>query len=493
MSETRARRSLPRFQASHLALMSAAALLFMFCESKELAMNDLAIYLAQGREMAELGGLADVDRYTHTVEGMKFLNGTWGSQVVFWALWKMGSVDALQMLLATAVCSTILIVAWGARRASGNPNALGLGGMLCAWLVVQNLGLRPQLFSLPLFAGYAAIALSVRPTWKTMLASAAIVAVWTNLHGSFILAPILSGGIAVGLFWEDRKQLPEAIGHLITSAIAFAAALLNPYGLAIYRYVAENSRSPAGRGLTEWAPTSIAEPAGIRMAVAAAILALVFALHRRLPARRDLPALLAFTFLALTAIRHVVWLGMLVPIMATRVFPPKEEAADAPAPATNPEGLHPVFGFGAVIFWLAAVLYQMPVLRPDARTGDALIEARFNSSTPVRLAAWAADNGVKGKLFNSMEWGGYFAYRLPPDAKLFVDVRIWIYPQEIWDDMLRISEAEHGWEDILDRHEVEFAILDRRFHHKLLPYMTASDRWEQIYSDDLGLIFKRRR
>ena len=486
---------LPRFQASHLALMSAAALLFMFCEGKELAMNDLAIYLAQGREMEAIGGLADVDRYTHTVGGMKFLNGTWGSQVVFWALWKAGSVDALQMLLASAVCSTILIVAWGAKKASGNPNALGLGGLLCAWLVVQNLGLRPQLFSLPMFAAYAAIALSLRPTWKTMLASAAIVAVWTNLHGSFILAPILSACIAVGVFWETRS-IQAARGHAITSAIAFAAALVNPYGFAIYQYVAENSRSPAGRGLTEWAPTSLSEPAGIRLAVAAAIVTVVFALHRRLPARRDIPALLAFTFLALTAFRHVVWLGMLLPIMATRVFPPEttaKESGATPADAASPSGVNPFFGLGAIVFWLAAVLYQMPLLRPDARTGDELIAARFTPSTPVRIAAWAADHGVTGKLFNSMEWGGYFAYRLPPEAKLFVDVRIWIYPQAIWDDMLRISEAEHGWEEILDRHQVDYAILDRRFHHSLLPYMTASDRWEQIYSDELGLIFKRRR
>ena len=171
--------------ASKLLLVSCAALLFLFCESVKIASNDLAIFLAQGREMSEVGGFSDVDTFTHTVAGEAFLNGTWGTQRIFHAIWRVAGWGGLQLALACAVCGTVLLTGWGARRAGRSPAAAGFGALLSVWLVVQNLGMRPQLFALPLFALYAVIAMTVPPTLATGVASALLVAVWANLHGSF--------------------------------------------------------------------------------------------------------------------------------------------------------------------------------------------------------------------------------------------------------------------------------------------------------------------
>ncbi len=484
--------------AAQLTVLSAAALLFLFCEGKQLAMNDLGIYLAMGREMAEQGGIADVDGFTHTVDGARFLNGTWGSQLLFFHLWRMGGYGALQLLLAFSVCATVVTAALGARRAAkGSDPALGFGALLSAWLVVQNLGLRPQLFSLPLFAGYAALALSCRPSWLTIALSAAIVALWANLHGSFVIAPILSLLVAAGVLWETlpaganpvrhaietMKTRSEAFGHSLTAGAALLAGALNPYGIGIYTYVAENSSSPSARGLTEWFPTSIGSPQGIRVVVAAVLIGLAFWRSRRSFAKRDLPALGAFLFLALTAVRHVVWLGMIVPIAVARAFPARE--------GEEPKRYPAAVGWVAVAIWGAFLAAESPLLHARATTEDAEVRARFTKDTPVDLATWCAGNGVRGKLFNSMEWGSYLAWRLPPEAKLFVDVRIWIYPDPVWNEYLEVSKAVHGWEEILDRHEVEWAILEKRFHWQLLPYIAESPLWEKAYEDDLGLVYRR--
>jgi hypothetical protein len=156
-----------------------------------------------------------------------------------------------------------------------------------------------------------------------------------------------------------------------------------------------------------------------------------------------------------------------------------------------PRGQPALFAAALAIFWAIVLVAESPMVRVHGLVGDADVSARFTKDTPVALAAWAADHEVRGRLFNTMEWGSYLAWRLP-ETRLFVDVRIWIFPEDVWSDFLRVSNGLEGWEEILDRRQVEWAILDRRFDRELIPRMSVSSRWEQVYADDNGLIFRRR-
>jgi len=454
--------------------------------------------------MAEQGGFADVDAFTHTVDGEPFLNGTWASQRLFYELWRIGGWGALQLTLACAVCGTVLLTAWGARRAGRSTAVAGFGAMLSVLLVVQNLGMRPQLFALPLFAAYATMAMTMRPTLVTGAVSAAMTVVWANLHGSFAIAPVLSVCVAAGAAWEDAspERSPrewaravvrsllhgEGRAHLLTAGAVAAAACINPYGVSIWIYVALNTSSPAARGLSEWQRTTITDACGVRLLLGVIAIGLAVALRRRLPSRRDVPAMLAFVFLALTAIRHVVWTGMVLPIAFARLLSPTPALAQAP-----PERrLNPVFAIVFFGFWISILVGMSPWVKVRGVSGDAEVAARFTPDTPVALTAWAEANGVKGPLFNSMEWGGWLVWRLPATTA-FVDARIWIFPDDVWNEYLQISGARGDWEDALDRRQIEWAILERRFHwHELAPAMKASGRWELLYEDEDGLVFRRR-
>lgn len=494
--------------ASQLLLFSCGALLFLFCESVQIPTNDLAIYLAQGREMAQQGGFADVDAFTHTVDGESFLNGTWAAQRAFYEIWRLAGWGGLQITLAFAVCGTVLLTAWGARRAGRSAQASGFAALLAAWLVVQNLGIRPQLFALPLFAAYAAIAMTVPPTLATGIGSAAIVFIWANLHGSFAVAPVLSVLVAGGVAWEhasgerSRGEWARAVvrslvrgegrAHLFTAAAVAAAACLNPYGASIWIYVALNTSSPASRGLSEWQRTTITDACGVRLLGSVVVIGALIAWRRRFPARRDVPAMVAFVALALTAIRHVVWTGMVLPIGFARILARAPGPADPAAAQPDPERRLPLaVGVVFFAFWGAILIGMSPWVKVRA-TGDAEITARFTKDTPVALTAWAAENGVRGPLFNSMEWGGFLVWRIP-ETTAFVDARIWIFPDDIWNEYLQISGAQGDWEDALDRREILWAVLERRFHgFELAPAMSASSRWEKVYEDETGLIFRRR-
>ena len=457
--------------------------------------------------MAALGGFADIDAFTHTVDGTAFVNGTWGAQRLFYEIWRVAGWNGLQLTLACALCGTVLLTAWGARRAGRSTSVAGFGAMLAGWLVVQNLGMRPQLFALPLFAAYATLAMTVPPTLVTGAACAALACVWANFHGSFVIAPVLSASVAAGVAWEaaaaERSWAEwaraamrtllrgEGRAHLLTAAAVAAAACVNPYGVSIWLYVALNTSSPAARGLTEWQRTTITDACGVRLLGAVIAMGLVVALRRRMPARRDVPAMIAFLFLALTAIRHVVWTGMIFPIAFARLLAPTP--AELAATRSSAERrLHPILAFVFFALWMSMLVGMSPWVKFRGLSGDEEVKARFTKDTPVTLTAWAAENGVSGKLFNSMEWGGYLVWRLP-DATAFVDARIWIFPDDVWAEYLQISGARGDWEDALDRRNIRWAVLERRFHEDdLVPAMEASARWEGVYEDEFGLVFRRR-
>jgi hypothetical protein len=188
--------------------------------------------------------------------------------------------------------------------------------------------------------------------------------------------------------------------------------------------------------------------------------------------------------LALSAIRHVMWTGMIWPIVLARVLDPPRE--DDP-----PVRYHPALGVGFVLFWLVFLVKTSPFVRVHGLSGDADVTARFDKETPAALVAWVAEHGVTGKVYNTMEWGSLLAWRAP-EAKLFVDLRIWIFPDSVWNEYLGDSYAKAGWEDAMDRRGLAYAILDRRFDETLIPQMAKSLRWEQVYADDLGLVFQRK-
>jgi hypothetical protein len=487
-----------------LVVLAVTGFLFQLCESKRLGTNDLGIYLALGRAMAAGARLADVDTFTHTVPGAHYVNGTWGASLAFFKVWEAGGYPALQMLLTASAVVTVLLVAWGARRASGGSSiAAGAASVIAALLLAQNLGMRPQLFALPLFALHAVVVWTMRPSAATVVLAAVVAAAWTNLHGAFLLVPVLSGAFAAGAAWEAWATRGAGLGedgvaaneahvtasrdarwHAATALVALGATLLNPYGPGIYRYVLDNMTISMDRALEEWAPTWTSTGVSLRLAAAVAVVVIACWRTKSWPSRRELPALIAFTLLAVSGIRYVAWLAMLFPLALAQCLPRREsETAGA---------LHPGWGAALVIFFVPQLLILSPSWRTRGQEAEAKAAAQFDENAPIALTQWAAANGIEGRLFNPMEWGGWLAWRLAPRATTFVDIRVWIYPDEVWTDFRDVSNAAPGWEDTLDRHKIDYAMLDRRFDEDLLAPMEASPRWEKVYEDAQGVVYRRR-
>jgi hypothetical protein len=101
------------------------------------------------------------------------------------------------------------------------------------------------------------------------------------------------------------------------------------------------------------------------------------------------------------------------------------------------------------------------------------------------------------RIFSRFEWGEYLGWALRRHGySIFMDARIEIYPDDVWDQYMAVTQGRGDWEDILNAHRVDYLLLDSSYHGQgLLPLVEKADsRWQKIPLPDEGkaVLFVRR-
>ncbi len=471
-----------------LLLGAVTGLALLLVLTRPLPTNDYSIYVAMGRQMMAQGGLLERDPFTFTVHGEPFQHASWG-----WALlctWshQLSGYQGIRIALAAAVLATLLGLWFLARRAGAGPRAAAVASLYAWVLLLGNLGARSQTAIYPLFLLVLALALRPPRPWLSAAAGLALGWVWTQLHGSFPIALLAVGAIGVGAGIEARK--PRGCAPSLALGLGLLlGTMLGPYGPGIWSYVYTNGAIPRERAILEWYAPAVFSFAGLRLYGALLLwAALLLSRRGRMPPGHWL-LLLGFAAMATTATRIVAWFGLAtaVPLalLITGPGPPGQPSQALSRPQRLALG-------GAALCWLGLLAYGTPGRVPLA------------DDTPVELADHLASAAPSGRVFAPMEAAGYLAWRfhrpssdpaLPLGSTAwptFLDMRVWIFPDEIWGEYESISAAEPGWEARLDRWEVSHLLLSHSYHGRgLLPAARASGRWELLHEDATGALFGR--
>jgi hypothetical protein len=188
----------------------------------------------------------------------------------------------------------------------------------------------------PRAAGFSLLCLSLlivlvdgeRRRWRVWLVPP-LVALWANLHGAFLVGLLFFALVVVGGAIDARLgRRPESFGRrFLLLGVALPAVLVTPLTLGIFDYLGALSGNPLLPRLTfEWDPT-VEHP--LLLLVAAAFAGFAVHVFRSAPAPRPLEPLLvaaAFSALAVTATRHLLWLGPLAFYLVRRAGRPGEIA-----------------------------------------------------------------------------------------------------------------------------------------------------------------------
>jgi hypothetical protein len=140
---------------------------------------------------------------------------------------------------------------------------------------------------------------------------------------------------------------------------------------------------------------------------------------------------------------------------------------------------------------VAVVILGVAVALPWWRSSGSAGSPPLLTEAPDDLVAAAArSSGAGDHVWVDQVWGSWFEYRLP-DRLLFVDSRIELFPQSVWNDYLDVANGREGWQDTLDRWGVDVAVLSTRQSGELLERIAHDSGWRRTYTNDDGSVYVR--
>lgn len=466
--------------------------------------------LAGGRDVVQ-GRLGAPDDWAFTTGGRVWINQNWLSHLVMYSSWRAGGETGLLTLKAALLALMAGLLFLDARRRSGQgvvaaPIAAGLVAA-CFHFVL----LRPNLFTLTLVPLALLLLHAAFERRRLIWWAVPLLALWSNLHGGFVLGLAMVGlwmACVVAEDWRGRgaAALPAAGPLAACFAACVAACTLSPFGLTNLKEPLVVASSPGWRLVPEWLPLLANRrlPFPWEFFVVLGALAVLGAVRLfagagprparkpAAPARRAPLAPLAFDLLLLAAVTAMAF--------QSRRFVPLAILASAPPLALVAGGLARRFGRAVPIGLAAGVVVAVAALawrnlepyRPDhpVRAGSTVFDRMHTVSDffPVSAGRFLAANRISGNVMSAWEWEGYLRW-VHPATRLFVGGRAQqIYPFAVLEHWTRVMSTEQG-PRLLREAGVPLAVVSPAMGFgPLMSRLAATREWVGIYSDGRVLV-----
>ena len=300
--------------------------------------TDNWIAVGTGRYIIETGKVPTTDPFSYTFQGQPFFNQNWLSHVAFYLLYEYVAPSAIVFFtwgMNLAIYGLVALATW--LRARSWFAALLAAGTIapCARHLYDT---RPQTVSYVLFAILGLLFhYYLRPRARENLWLAGLMfpllLIWSNAHGSFILAYVLVAAFVIcwvattGLRipflrrFEVPTTLRETAVFAVSAVLAFVLTVaFGPYGFSNFTHSFVVQESPLWKQVAEWNPPWVVAGAGlptigfwIALAIGGSALLGVVAFHVavRRPAYRgeSLMLLLSWGAISMAVFAMVIAIG----------------------------------------------------------------------------------------------------------------------------------------------------------------------------------------
>ncbi len=433
---------------------------------------DLAYQVRAGDMILATGAIPRVDTFTFTVAGQPWTDQQWLAQVLLAAVHRLGGWELLAVLRATLVVAMVALLVAVARLRGAGLRSASVLALLAFLVAAPALALRPQLFAIVVFGALLVLVAGRERRPRLFLAAPLLVALWANLHGSFVLAPLL-----LGYAWlDDLARRRPARRSSAVLVVGTAATCLTPFGAGVWAYAFGIGADPliAAR-VSEWQRTSpLSVPGALFYASAVAAAGIAWRGRSRM-AWPDWLWLGGLMALGVWAERGVAWWPAgAVPVVASALG---GLGAERPNPRALPAGMRPLNALVAAALAIA-ILLALPWWRvPDPLAG----RVGLLSYAPSGLAAALREHVAAGsRVFVPQTWASWFEWAVP-DATYFVDSRFELFPASVWSTDDAIAGGGAPASDALDRWQVQAVVLPES-------WPAPAGAWTTAYRDADGSI-----
>jgi hypothetical protein len=432
------------------------------------------------------------DLYWQIPEGREVLRGTiphdvpWAIGAPPWtdhewlfealAAWcyDRGAFVVLVVLCALAAAAAPLLAYAAARDLGYDWAGTSFAVLLVAASTSVSWSERPQNFVLLAFLALLWIMWrGARPWWAPL----PVACVWSNLHASGVLAPVLCVAFAAAYAVAGGPREPRARRSLAAALAALAGTLLTPQGPKLWAYAIGSmaDRNHSHRYIAEWLPLfneDVLKAALVWLLVVAVVVA------ASLARRRDdvAPSLIGAAFLVLTVLHARFALFCAAAAM------PLVAGALRTMLGALPDVRESRFSRALLAVPAIAALAGVSV----AATSPGLATDRGYADARELLAR----HHVAGPIFAEYTAAAYLAAFAALPVRVMIDSHGDPFDAQAWDDEFVLEHAAPGWDGVLRRRKLDVVVLPAG--HLLGRAVAESPRWMRLDRTPNAVLFVAR-
>lgn len=481
-----------RRQFEYLAL---AALLITFLGFFAVKVWDIDFWwhIAAGKNMLETGTIPSTDPFgiynATNAWGQTVLKSQWLGQVILYSTYSTFGLDGI-ILLRAAVLTLCLAIVYIRCRFTATSSLFSLSITALAGLaILSHTGERPQLFSfLYLSIVFLLLDAYMHSAKRWLLyCIPLVILVWSNTHAGAALGVVALGLFGAGSLLENRHAgmrwfTPSIRLMLVVVALSSVALICTPNGFAtVHRiifvenifFVGDNPlRDRVSEYAYPWTVWPITQYYWIFMAITVA----------------SLPGFLAHTYwkqgivvvaialISITAYRYIPFFVLLAAPYVAASLNRLLVKVRPPAVAVN-------------LFFLVATLGLLIYgFKQDRVFQHGLQAHRF----PVGAVEFMRDHQLSGRVFNTMNWGGYLTWQLQGRATAFIDGRM-LDPQRLvpYTHILWITpEGQRFFQQgNFDLVLIPYGNQLSQEKYPLVDYLLRRPDWQVAYRDNDSYLF----
>ncbi len=507
-------------------------LVIVFATAHPVLDPDMWWHLAVGEAILQHHSVHFIDPLSFTNPKV-WVNSQWLAEAVFAALYRRLGIWGLEVLALLLKVAAFLLVfkatnappltkvwvtvlfAFGALPVIGGARPQLLSFLFLAWLtlIIHRYRQKPEMWVRGAECevqshSEAKTNLSFRSIFRTshtaLRTLPLLFALWSNTHSFYPIAFVLILLAIAADYLNDRKGARDegrgtmteqrpVLGSVWRRQMALAlilsvvAVMVTPFGWHSPKQVLVNIVQSSQLPIEEWKP-AIAMRHPLVLIWAFLLLLWIFCLAWS-PKRPDALELLWGAFATLSALMGVrmivLWCIVLAPFVGEHLGQWISQTAQETT--KHRQSSVPVWLPSLTLTFIAFLAGLVLALR--FKPSEFI--KREQKEYPQKAVAWLKGAGLRGNCLTRYDWGGYLAWQLRGQVKVFVDGRADFYPPKIMNDFIAAYFGKANWRSVLDRYGVTMVIAPPDAPISNLLSMHASG-WRCVYRDRVAVVFIRR-
>jgi hypothetical protein len=426
--------------------------------------GDVSWHIATGRWILE-HGVPSADPFSHSMPGKAWVAHEWLPDIIYATAFHLARYSGLAITVCAALMALFGIVMSRLRNQVSLPS-LALTMMLLIIVLTPFMLARPHLLVWPVLAGWTALLLHYRDRGRAPpLFIAAIMILWTNMHGSFPLGLVVAATVSLDALIEKQWDRHLLLSWLTFGIVSGLGALVNVNGMAGITYPFETIRMETLPTIQEWQASS---PKSTPWFYVALIGTIGLCLYRG--ARFRLGEILLLMFLlamAFSQVRHQSWLAIVAALIVPLHLRGSGELRQA-----EPLSRIALLAFVVAALLLLASKLAFPVLPTE------------NQFNPRSLLAHIPDEIREQPVFNEYSFGGPL---ILAGIRPYIDGRADMYGDEFVKDYRAIIQDDpERFDAAVAKYGIRWTILPR--DTRLAKALAKRRDWRAVYEDRNGVI-----